>query len=75
MSSKNPEDWEENFHYLNLVLGKIKSLRQIDPVKLSKSTFTVNFEFLQFLFDLIAKNFGDPFISTYNGYQKRLDII
>lgn len=75
MNSKNPDDWEENFFYLNAALGKIKSHRQIDPAKLCKAIFAVNFEFLQFLFDLIAKSFGDPFITGYNGYQKRLDII
>lgn len=75
MNSKNPEDWEENLYYLNVALGKIKSHRQIDPAKLNKSTFAVNFEFLQFLFDLIAKSFGDPFITGYSGYQKRLDVL
>jgi len=75
VNSKNPEDWEENFYHLNLALGKIKSHRQIDPQKLTKATFSINFEFLQFIFDMIAKSFGDPFITGYNGYQKRLDII
>ena len=75
MNSKNPDDWEENFFYLNVALGKIKSHRQIDPAKLSKSTFSVNFEFLQFLFDLMAKNFGEPFMTGYNGYQRRFDIL
>ena len=75
MNSKNAEDWEENFYCLNVALGKIKSHRQIEPAKLNKSTFAVNFEFLQFLFDIIAKNFEDPFITAYNGYQKRLDIL
>lgn len=75
MNSKNSEDWEENFYHLNVALGKVKSHRQLEPTKLSKATFTVNFEFLQFLFDLIAKNFGDPFIKGYKGYQKRIDVI
>jgi len=75
VNSKNSEDWEENFCQLNLALGKVKSHRQLDPAKLSKATFTINFEFLQFLFDLIAKNFGDPFIKGYKGYQKRIDVI
>ncbi len=75
MNSKNPDDWEENLNYLNVSLGKLKSHRKVEPAKLSKSTFTVNFEFLQFLFDLIAKSFVDPFITGYKGYEKRLDII
>ena len=75
MNSKNPEDWEDNFSYLNNALNKIKSNRSIDPPKLSKSFFSVNFELLQFLYDLIAKKFGDPSESTYKGYEKRIEII
>lgn len=76
MNSKNIEDWEENFLIFNSALGKIKSHKQIDPYKLSKQTFSVNFEILQFLFDHLDKNFGDPLkYSKYEGYNKRLEIL
>lgn len=75
MNSKNQEDWEENFSWFNLALGKIKSHKQIDPFKLSKQTFSVNFEILQFLFDHLDKNFGDPLAHRYEGYAKRVEIV
>ena len=74
LNSKNMEDWEKNFSILNEILGKIKSYKTIDPSKMSKSKFTLNFEFLQFTYDLFAKSFGDPTIK-YSAYEKRLEIL
>ena len=74
LNSKNMEDWEKNFYILNEILGKIKSHKTIDPSKMSKSKFTQNFEFLQFVYDLFAKSFGDPTIK-YSAYEKRLEIL
>lgn len=59
----------------NSALGKIKTRKQIDPFKLSKQTFSVNFEMLQFLFDFLDKNVGDPLTFKYDGYEKRVEII
>ncbi len=68
------EDWERNFSILNEILSKTKSFKQIDPLKLSKSKFATNFEFLQFSYDLIFKNFGDSTIS-YPAFEKRIEIL
>jgi hypothetical protein len=74
MNSKSMEDWEKNLALVNDILLKIKSYKQIDSVKLSKCKFTPNFEFLQFVYDFLAKNFGDPLI-RYSAYEKRLEIL
>jgi microtubule-associated protein, RP/EB family len=74
MNSKSMEDWEKNLSLVNDILLKIKSYKQIDSVKLSKCKFTPNFEFLQFVYDFLAKNFGDPLI-RYSAYEKRLEIL
>lgn len=74
MNSKSMEDWEKNLCLVNDILLKIKSYKQIDSVKLSKCKFTPNFEFLQFVYDFLAKNFGDPSIK-YFAYEKRLEIL
>jgi len=74
LNSKNPEDWEKNLGLVNELLLKAKSKKQIDPTKLSKSKFTQNFEFLQFLYDYFAKNFGEP-LTRYQALEKRLEIL
>ncbi len=74
MNSKNLEDWEKNFSIFNEGLGKIKSYKTIDPLKMSQSKFTQNFELLQFLYDFIAKTYNEP-IKKYNAYERRLEII
>jgi hypothetical protein len=57
------------------MLIKIKSFKQIDASKLSKSKFTPNFEFLQFSYDLIIKNFGNDFSLKYSAYERRVEIV
>ncbi len=74
MNSKSSEDWEKNFSLLNEILSKIKSYKQIEPIKLSKSKFTMNFEFLQFCYNLIVKTFGDSTIK-YPAFDKRIEIL
>jgi hypothetical protein len=74
LNSKNEEDWERNLSIVNELLLKIKSFKQIDPSKLCKSKFTPNFEFLQFIYDLIAKSFNDS-TSKISAYEKRLEIV
>ena len=59
---------------VNDILSKLKSFKQIDPAKLSQCKFTHNFEFLQFIYDYIAKNCGEGTI-RYSAYDKRLEII
>lgn len=74
MNSKNSEDWEKNFGVLNETLTKIKSFKTIDPVKLSKCKFAPNFEFLQFVFDFIMKNFGETGNLKYQAYERRVEV-
>jgi hypothetical protein len=74
VNSKNQEDWEKNFSLFNEGLGRIKSYKIIDPVKMSQAKFSQNFELLQFIYDFIAKTYNEP-IRKYNAYEKRLEII
>lgn len=73
-NSKNQEDWEKNFQLLNEALQKIKSLKQIDPVKMVQSKFVTNFEFLQFLYDFIIKNNSNSSVK-YNAFERRVEAI
>jgi len=83
VNSKNVEDWEKNFTLLNDILSKIKSFKRIDPSKLCMCKFTTNFEFLQFSYDLIIKNFGNDASmndaekqhGNYKAFEKRLEIL
>lgn len=57
------------------MLAKQKSHKQVDPVKLAKSNFAINFEFIQFLYDYIAKTFNTDKAKKYNGLERRIEII
>ena len=77
-NSKQVEDWERNFIILNDSLQKIKSLKQVDPMKLTKNKFNINFEFLQFMYDFILKNFPNDnlnILTKYNAFERRLEAI
>ena len=54
----NIELKQKNLCLLNSLLGKAGCIKQIDPNKLSKGLFSLNLEFLQYLFDFIYKTFG-----------------
>jgi hypothetical protein len=77
VNSKNNEDWERNFTLVNEILLKIKSFKQIDPLKLTKNKFNVNFEFLQFVYDFILKQDSKQqnIQSNIKPYDKRLEIL
>ena len=67
---------QKNLCLLNSLLGKTGCIKQIDPLKLSKGVFSVNLEFLQYLFDFIHKKFGDVFPKKkYKGLKRRIDIL
>ncbi len=74
MNCKSIEDCKKNFTLFNEGLGKIKSYKTIDPVKLAQGKFTPNFELLQFVYDFIAKTYNEP-NKKYNAYQRRLEIL
>ena len=44
---------QKNLCLLNSLLGKAECIKQIDPNKLPKGLFSINLEFLQYLFDFI----------------------
>ena len=67
---------QRNLSLLNSILGKTGCIKQVDPLKLSKGIFSVNLEFLQYLFDFIHKKFGDVFPKKkYKGLKRRIEIL
>ena len=67
---------KKNLCILNILLGKAGCLKQIDAVKLSKCVFSINLEFLQYLYDFIFKTFGNVTPKNkYNGLKRRLEIL
>ena len=67
---------KKNLCILNVLLGKAGCLKQIDPAKLSKCVFSINLEFLQYLYDFISKTCGSvtPKVK-YKGLKRRLEIL
>ena len=66
----------KNLCLLNSLLGKAGCIKQIDPNKLSKGLFSINLEFLQYLFDFIYKTFGAVIPKKkYRGLKRRIEII
>ena len=59
---------------LNPLLGKAGCIKQIEPNKLSKGLFSINLEFLQYLFDFIYKTFG-AVIPKKRYRKRRIEII
>ena len=52
------EQKQKNLSIFNVILGKAGCPRQIDPIKMSRGIFSLNLEFLQYLFDFLYKTFG-----------------
>ena len=67
---------QKNLCLLNVLLGKAGCIKQIDPNKLSKGLFSINLEFLQYLFDFIYKKFGEVIPKKrYRGLKRRIEIL
>lgn len=67
---------QKNLSLLNSLLGKAGCIKQIDPNKLAKGLFSINLEFLQYLFDFIYKTFGSVIPKKkYRGLKRRIEII
>ena len=73
MNSKNIDDWEKNFQLFNEALGKVKSYKTIDPIKMTQGKFTINFELLQFVYDYVVKSCENGI--RLNGFERRLEIL
>ena len=65
---------QKNLCLLNPLLGKVGCIKQIDPNKLSKGLFSINLEFLQYLFDFIYNTFG-AVIPKKRYRKRRIEII
>lgn len=75
VNSKNIEDWEKNLMLLNDATNKIKNFKPIDPLKMSKGKFNLNFEYLQFVYDFILKNFPEEQLpKKYNAFERRVSV-
>ena len=70
------EQKQKNLLIFNVILGKAGCPRQIDPIKMSRGIFSLNLEFLQYLFDFLYKTFGSVVPKKkYNGLKRRLEIL
>ena len=70
------EQKQKNLSTFNVILGKAGCPRQIDPIKMSKGVFSLNLEFLQYLWDFLYKAFGSVAPKKkYNGLKRRLEIL
>ena len=70
------EHKQKNLLIFNVILGKAGCPRQIDPIKMSRGIFSLNLEFLQYLFDFLYKTFGSVVPKKkYNGLKRRLEIL
>ena len=76
MAINDIEHKQKNLSIFNVILGKAGCPRQIDPIKMSKGIFSLNLEFLQYLFDFLYKTFGTVVPKKkYNGLKRRLEIL
>ena len=70
------EQKQKNLSIFNVILGKAGCPRQIDPIKMSRGIFSLNLEFLQYLFDFLYKTFGTVVPKKkYSGLKRRLEIL
>ena len=70
------EQKQKNLSTFNIILGKAGCPRQIDPIKMSKGVFSLNLEFLQYLWDFLYKSFGSVVPKKkYNGLKRRIEIL
>ena len=75
-SINDNEQKQKNLSIFNVILGKAGCPRQIDPIKMSKGVFSLNLEFLQYLWDFLFKSFGSVAPKKkYNGLKRRLEIL
>ena len=75
-SINDNEQKQKNLSTFNVILGKAGCPRQIDPIKMSKGLFSLNLEFLQYLWDFLYKSFGSVVPKKkYNGLKRRLEIL
>ena len=75
-SINDNEQKQKNLSIFNVILGKAGCPRQIDPIKMSKGVFSLNLEFLQYLWDFLFKSFGSVVPKKkYNGLKRRLEIL
>jgi RP/EB family microtubule-associated protein len=75
-SINDNEQKQKNLSTFNVLLGKAGCPRQIDPIKMSKGVFSLNLEFLQYLWDFLYKSFGSVVPKKkYNGLKRRLEIL
>ena len=75
-SINDNEQKQKNLSTFNVLLGKAGCPRQIDPIKMSKGVFSLNLEFLQYLWDFLYKSFGSVFPKKkYNGLKRRLEVL
>ena len=76
ISINDNEQKQKNLSTFNIILGKAGCPRQIDPIKMSKGVFSLNLEFLQYLWDFLYKSFGSVVPKRkYNGLKRRLEIL
>ena len=75
-SINDNEQKQKNLSTFNVILGKAGCPRQIDPIKMSKGVFSLNLEFLQYLWDFLYKSFGSVAPKKkYNGLKRRIEIL
>ena len=75
-SINDNEQKQKNLSTFNVILGKAGCPRQIDPIKMSKGLFSLNLEFLQYLWDFLYKSFGSVVPKKkYNGLKRRIEIL
>ena len=75
-SINDNEQKQKNLSIFNVILGKAGCPRQIDPIKMSKGVFSLNLEFLQYLWDFLYKSFGSVVPKKkYNGLKRRIEIL
>ena len=75
-SINDNEQKQKNLSTFNVILGKAGCPRQIDPIKMSKGIFSLNLEFLQYLWDFLYKSFGSVVPKKkYNGLKRRIEIL
>ncbi len=76
MAINDKDQKQKNLSIFNVILGKAGCPRQIDPIKMSRGIFSLNLEFLQYLFDFLYKAFGTVVPKKkYNGLKRRLEIL
>ena len=75
-SINDNEQKQKNLSTFNVILGKAGCPRQIDPIKMSKGVFSLNLEFLQYLWNFLYKSFGSVVPKKkYNGLKRRIEIL